>query len=100
NPRYATTQNSVSLALCRAAVGGETFYRLDGDVVFDEAVLARLDGVSAELVAAVDRGRRLDAEAMKVKAEETGIIAAFGKGLSLAESAGESIGIELIRAPF
>ena len=41
-----------------------------------------------------------DAEAMKVKAEETGVITAFGKGLSLAESAGESIGIELIRAPF
>jgi choline kinase len=100
NPRYATTQNSVSLALCRAAVGGESFYRLDGDVVFDEAVLARLDGVSADLVAAVDRGRRLDAEAMKVTAEETGVITAFGKALSLAESAGESIGIELIRAPF
>jgi choline kinase len=100
NPRYATTQNSVSLALCRSAVGGESFYRLDGDVVFDDAVLARLDGVRAELVAAVDRGRRLDAEAMKVRAEESGVIAAFGKGLSLAESAGESIGIELIRAPF
>jgi len=100
NPRYATTQNSVSLALCRAAVRGDSFFRLDGDVVFDEAVLARLEAVDAELVAAVDRGRRLDAEAMKVKLGETGAIAAFGKGLSLAESAGESIGIELIRAPF
>lgn len=100
NPRYATTQNSVSLALCRRAIRGESHYRLDGDVVFDAAVLARLEAEDAELVAAVDRGRRLDAEAMKVKAEESGVITAFGKGLSLAESAGESIGIELVRAPF
>src|SRR5688572_32745125 len=35
NPRYDTTQNSVSLALCREAVGDQSFFKLDGDVVFD-----------------------------------------------------------------
>jgi choline kinase len=100
NPRYESTQNSVSLALCRNAIGGESFYRLDGDVVFDPRILARLDAIDAPLVAAVDRGRRLDAEAMKVKAEESGVISAFGKEISLADAAGESIGIELIRASF
>jgi choline kinase len=37
----------------------------------------------------------LDAEAMKVKADGARILA-FGKGIALAESAGESIGIERI----
>jgi choline kinase len=99
NPRYATTQNSVSLALCRNAIGGESFYRLDGDVVFDAGVLSRLAAVDAPLVAAVDRSPGLDAEAMKVKATSEQRITAFGKGISLTEAAGESIGIELVRAP-
>jgi choline kinase len=97
NPRYESTQNSVSLALCESAVGGAAFYRLDGDVVFDAEVLARLDGVDAPLVAAVDPSRTLDAEAMKVRIEQ-GRIVEFGKGIPLAGSAGESIGIERISA--
>ena len=31
NPDYATTQNAVSLFHCREAVGGEDFWKLDGD---------------------------------------------------------------------
>jgi choline kinase len=96
NPDYATTQNSVSLALCESAVRGEGFYKLDGDVVFQPEVLARLQTCDAELAVAVDRGRHLDDEAMKVRLAEgsESSIAAFGKGISLAQSAGESIGIE------
>src|SRR5262245_25268709 len=52
NPGYATTQNSVSLALCRDVLEGEAFFRLDGDVVFDPVVLSRLGSVDAPLVAA------------------------------------------------
>jgi choline kinase len=99
NPRYGTTQNSVSLALCRDAVEGEAFFRLDGDVVFDSKILSRLAAARAPLVAAVDGRRALDAEAMKVQVDaSSGAIVAFGKGIAVSEAAGESIGIERISA--
>jgi len=97
NPEYDRTQNSVSLALCRSAVGPGNFFKLDGDVVFQRQVLERLDASSAPLAVAVDAGRMLDAEAMKVTVSGSAI-SAFGKGIALAESAGESIGIERILA--
>lgn len=97
NPQYASTQNSVSLALCRDAVGAEDFFKLDGDVIFDKEVLARLDQAAIPLAVAIDRTRSVDAEAMKVTAERERITA-FGKGIPLEESAGESIGIERISA--
>ncbi len=101
NPEFDRTQNSVSLALCRSRVGSDAFFKLDGDVVFQRQVLERLDQSSAELAVAVDAGRVLDAEAMKVTLSEStsGLdISAFGKGIELGRSAGESIGIERISA--
>jgi choline kinase len=102
NPEFDRTQNSVSLALCRDALGPDAFFKLDGDVVFQRQVLERLDESSAELAVAVDAGRMLDAEAMKVSlsAPEALQISAFGKGIPLAQSAGESIGIERISGSF
>jgi choline kinase len=97
NPEFDRTQNSVSLALCQSAVGAEAFFKLDGDVVFQRQVLARLDESAVELAVAVDAGRTLDAEAMKVTVSGS-TITAFGKAISLPESAGESIGIERIAA--
>jgi choline kinase len=93
NPEFDRTQNSVSLALCRGALGSDAFFKLDGDVVFQRQVLERLDDSSAELAVAVDAGRMLDAEAMKVSVSGSRI-GAFGKGITLESSAGESIGIE------
>jgi choline kinase len=89
----------VSLALCREAVADRAFFKLDGDVVFESQVLSRLDACSAALAVAVDAGRMLDAEAMKVSVVGDEI-SAFGKGISLADSAGESIGIERIHRDF
>src|SRR4051812_5199731 len=102
NPEFDRTQNSVSLALCRDALGTDAFFKLDGDVVFQRQVLERLDASAAELAVAVDAGRMLDAEAMKITLSEPGAtqIAAFGKGIALAQSAGESIGIERISSRF
>lgn len=102
NPEFDRTQNSVSLALCRAAVGTDAFFKLDGDVVFQRQVLDRLDASSAALSVAVDAGRMLDAEAMKVTLSKAAAtqISAFGKGIPLSQSAGESIGIERISSSF
>ena len=98
NPEFDRTQNSVSLSLCREALGPGAFFKLDGDVVFQRQVLERLDASSAQLAVAVDGGRTLDAEAMKVTLSRPGEvqISAFGKGIELEQSAGESIGIERI----
>lgn len=98
NPEFDRTQNSVSLALCRDALGTDAFFKLDGDVVFQRQVLERLDASSAALSVAVDAGRMLDAEAMKVtlSTPRSATIGAFGKGIPLSQSAGESIGIERI----
>jgi choline kinase len=99
NPRYDRTQNSVSLALCRDALEGDAFIRLDGDVVFDPVILSRLDSTAGQIVAAIDRARVLDDEAMKVRLDEGAArILSFGKDIPLAESGGESIGIERISA--
>ncbi|HEY5376269.1 MAG TPA: hypothetical protein VIK01_21460, partial [Polyangiaceae bacterium] len=75
----------------------DSFFKLDGDVVFQRQVLERLDESSVELAVAVDAGRMLDAEAMKVTVSGVSINA-FGKGIELTKSAGESIGIERIAA--
>jgi len=100
NPEFDRTQNSVSLALCRSALGSDAFFKLDGDVVFQRQVLERLDASRSELAVAVDTGRTVDAEAMKVTLSRPAAleISAFGKGIALERSAGESIGIERISA--
>jgi choline kinase len=98
NAAYDRTQNSVSLALCRAALEGRSFYKLDGDVVFLPEVLERLEASAAALAVGVDSARMADAEAMKVRVDGTSHIVAFGKSIPLQESAGESIGIERVDA--
>jgi choline kinase len=97
NPRFDGTQNSVSLAMCRSGARGEAFFKLDGDVVFAPDVLSRLGAASRGLGVAVDRGRPLDAEAMKVRLDGTRITA-FGKAIRVADAGGESIGIERVSA--
>jgi choline kinase len=99
NERYDSTQNAVSLALCRSAVESEGgWFKLDGDVVFQAEVLTRLDECGAALAVAVDAERDLDAEAMKVECDSSGRVLAFGKQLAVAAARGESIGIERISA--
>jgi choline kinase len=98
NPRYETTQNSVSLALCRDALEGSAFFKLDGDVLFEPDLLERVDTSPGALAVAVDRGVNLDQEAMKVRVAEHARIVAFGKGIPVEHAAGESIGIERISA--
>lgn len=98
NPQYDRTQNSVSLALCRHAAEGAAFFKLDGDLVFSAEVLERLDAPAEPLAAAVDFGRAVDAEAMKVCVRPDRRIVSFGKGIDLLDAAGESIGIERLGA--
>ncbi len=98
NERFDSTQNSVSLALCRPAISG-AFVKLDGDVVFEPALLARLVALEtdAELVVLVDSKRPRDAEAMKVRLDGARVLE-FGKGIPLASAHAETIGVEWLSA--
>jgi choline kinase len=97
NLAYDTTQNSVSLLACRRAVAGRGFYKLDGDLVFDAEVLARLDRAGADLAVAVDSSVALGSEEMKVAVRSgSTTITAFGKNLVPRACHGESIGVERV----
>jgi len=97
NADFARTQNAVSLHCCADALGGRSFFKLDGDVLFSGAVLDRLLADDAPLSVAVERSEHLGEEEMKVVTDGDDI-RAFGKKLDPRRCAGESIGIEKIDA--
>jgi choline kinase len=96
NPDYRTTNTGYSLLLARERLEGETFIKLDGDVIFDEEILARLvtaaDGWS---YACVDR-TAVDEEVIKVRCDTEGNISRIGNDVPVPSAAGESIGVERI----
>lgn len=93
NPDYASTQNVVSLHRALAAVTSGDVVKLDGDVVFTDALLPRLLGRADAAVVAVDDRQPVRDEAMKVRAVG-GVAERFGKGIAVDEAMGESIGVE------
>lgn len=96
NEQFESTQNAVSLLLCESAVAGRDFFKLDGDLLFSPAVLARLEGAGPDCIAAaIDARANLGEEEMKVTTSGDRILA-FGKGLDPKTSFGESIGIERV----
>ncbi|MFO0661800.1 MAG: phosphocholine cytidylyltransferase family protein [Polyangiaceae bacterium] len=100
NDAYDRTQNSVSLSLCRQAIRGRSFYKLDGDVLFDKRVLKRLASAPEGISTAIERRNDMGAEEMKVHVEVgSKKILSFGKHLDPARSYGESIGIERVSGP-
>lgn len=97
NAAYEVTQNSISLACARDAVGREPFIKLDGDLVIDQRILQKVVEGPDAMYVAIDRTRPLDAEAMKVSVVG-GAITRFGKGLEVSVAHAESIGIERLDA--
>lgn len=96
NPEHATINNAHSLWVARAALAGDDFVKLDGDLLLSPALLTRLIDAPWPTAALVDARAHLDAEAMKAVVRPDGTIGAFGKWLTVAESTGESIGVERI----
>ena len=95
NPRFAETNTSYSLLLAREAIGSDSFVKLDGDLVFEDDVLAKLFADQTTNRVVVDSSVILGDEEVKVVAQE-GAIQRIGKKLTLSQCRGESIGIELI----
>lgn len=94
NPEYAETNTLASLVCAAPALDDGDFFLLDGDVMFEREVLFRLRGPGTRL--AVDRGRPLDADAVKVALVRERIVA-IGKELpDGARGVAESIGLAKI----
>ena len=98
NEHYLATNTGYSLMLARPALAGESFVKLDGDVMFDEEIIQRLMATSSDAsVVCVDHTAVND-EVIKVICDSGGRIARIGNRIAVDQAIGESIGIEKISA--
>jgi choline kinase len=97
NPDYRTTNNAYSLLLTRAHVEPDGFILLDGDVVFDLAVVEELVERGPDCLAVRSVGE-IGLEEVKVTADNEDRILAIGKHVPVRSAMGESVGIELFSA--
>ena len=96
NPFFAVSDNLASCWLARNLMT-EDFILLNGDTLFETAVLERLlDAPSRPVTLVTDRKPAYDADDMKVTVNE-GKVLRVGKILSQEQSHGESIGMLLFR---
>jgi choline kinase len=95
NPAYAETNTLASLLTAAPGIRSD-FLLLDGDLVFEPALIARLLGPGTQL--AIDYGRPLDDEAVKVAMHGERVMA-VGKALGPGQAArAESIGLARIES--
>ena len=98
NPRYDTANNYYSLLVAEEGLGGQPFIKVDSDLVFRPAALARMLSAEAGLCIACDTSVDLGAEEMKLQVDEAGQVVGCSKRLDPAVCAGESIGMEKVSA--
>jgi len=91
NPDYQTTNTLFSLRLALEAYRGDDFYYLNADVVFDEAILARLAPLENAGYLAIDR-KQCREEEVKVTVDGPRILE-IGKHLDPDVCYGEFIGV-------
>jgi choline kinase len=97
NPDYKTTNNAYSLLLTRAHVETDGFLLIDGDVVFDAAVVEGLLDRGPDCLAVRSVGQ-IGLEEVKVTADKLDRVLAIGKHVPVRSAMGESVGIELFSA--
>jgi choline kinase len=99
NSDYETTNNAYSLWLARQHEE-EPIFLVDGDVVFDPEVVARLLDDRRSNRLAVRSSGELGEEDVKVTLGRDGRISDIGKHVSPDRAAGESVGLAAFSAPF
>ena len=97
NEHYHDWGNFYSLLVAREAIGGDSFVKLDADVVLDGGVLPALLAADGPGVLAIDRSPTLGDEEMKARVED-GRVVELNKRMAPARALGESIGVERIDA--
>ena len=97
NPFYAVSDNLATCWLARAHMQDE-FLILNGDTLFEPAVLQRLlASPEAPLTLAINEKTAYDDDDMKVSLSDAGRLVAVGKDLDSRIVDGESIGLMLFR---
>ncbi len=97
NPDFRTTNNAYSLLMCRDVCEDDGFILLDGDVVFDLAVVEELVERGHDCLAVRSVGS-IGLEEVKVTADVHDRVLAIGKHVPVRSAMGESVGIELFSA--
>jgi choline kinase len=97
NPDFRSTNNAYSLLLTREHVEPDGFILLDGDVVFDVAVVEELVERGPDCLAVRSVGE-IGLEEVKVTADAEDRVLAIGKHVPVRSAMGESVGIELFSA--
>jgi choline kinase len=100
NPHFSDWNNFYSLAVTRAAVGGDSFLMIDGDVLYDAGMLPRMLAAPGPVCLSIDVRPELDAETMKVESDADGVIRAISKQLDPRTALGEYVGVTRIDAGF
>ena len=97
NPFYGVSDNLATCWVVREAMGGD-FVLLNGDTLFEPAVLRRLLGSrQAAITVTIDHKDRYDDDDMKVSLDDEGRLLAIGKTLKPEIVHGESIGLLCFR---
>lgn len=99
NPDFATTNNAWSLLLARRAEP-ESLLLLDGDVLFDAAVIGRLLASKKGNRIALRTVGPVGEEDVKVTLSSDGRISDIGKHIEVKRAAGESVGIAIFEPTF
>jgi choline kinase len=94
NDRYLSTNNIYSLWLSKNEVLGDDMLMMDSDIIFDKSIIVKLMASGYKSCLAL-KHHDVHEEEIKVRADETGCVTEIGKNVIPADSAGESIGIEI-----
>jgi choline kinase len=93
NPFFRSSDNLISCWLARGVMS-EDFLLLNGDTIFEDAVLARvLESPPAPITLAIDQKPAYDDDDMKVSLDARGRLLAIDKWLARPTVRGESIGL-------
>jgi choline kinase len=97
NTAFASTNNAHSLALLRPHLDREPFLLVDGDLVFDVAVVEAILARGPDTIAVRTVGA-MGVEDVKVTADRTDRVLAIGKHVPVRGAMGESVGMQLFSA--
>ncbi len=98
NEKFAEWGNFYSLLVAEEAVAGESFLRIDGDLMLGPLTAKAIIGGSGPLRLALDCRSNLDAEAMKAQVNDSGRVIALNKGMDPAIAIGEAVGVDVVEA--
>lgn len=101
NPDFAETNNAASLLGALPAVAGRSFILCDGDIMVRRSGwLKDLLADSRGNILAMISPEEMGAEEMKIELGPDSRVSALSKELDPANSAGESVGVQIIAASF